>query len=154
MIFLAISLPKQARGRSTERPRAGKRPVSALYEHIPDENNNSSPIRYRKRLRKSIQYSQFEVYEDETLDLNSSNSDTFENSTPVKIGPQTGKIWPHISVEIPFRPDLQVNSAISTSKKGNRKPLADLSSLTLNGAQKAPKIPQNWMKNQPNDHTS
>jgi hypothetical protein len=72
--------------------------------------------------------------------------------------PQLGKIWPHICVKIPLRSEneayLGQNLHENSSKKGNRKPLAELSRITINGSQKAPKIPQNWMKNQPNDHTS
>jgi hypothetical protein len=69
-----------------------------------------------------------------------------------------GKIWPHISVEIPFQSENEANLHQNKCKKplkiGNRKPLADLLKIAINGSQKAPKIPENWMKNQPNDHTS
>jgi hypothetical protein len=57
-------------------------------------------------------------------------------------------------VEIPFRPEIHQYSPELSLKNANREPLASLSSLALNRAQKAPKFPQNWLKNQPNDHTS
>jgi hypothetical protein len=75
------------------------------------------------------------------LTANSSNSDAIKESSPALIGLQTGKIWPHISVEIPFQPEIHQYSSESISEKANREPLASLSSIALNGAQKAPKIP-------------
>ena len=154
MIFFAISRLKQARGRSIERSRAEKRPVSALYEHFSVENDNFSSIRYPKRARKSTQLAQLDVYEDEIRRQDSPESDASNESTPVEIRPYTGKIWPHISVEIPKPSQNRPNSIQTTSQKGNRKFGDSLSSIALNGVQKAPKIPQNWLKNQPNDHTS
>jgi hypothetical protein len=69
-----------------------------------------------------------------------------------------GKIWPHISVEIPIQSEneayLHQNKRQKPSKIGNRKPLVDLLRIFINESQKAPKIPENWMNNQPNDHTS
>jgi hypothetical protein len=70
------------------------------------------------------------------------------------IRPKTGKIWPHITVEIPFRPDSYSNSAISTVQRDPRRALASLSSIALNSAQKAPQIPQNSLKNQLNNYIS
>jgi hypothetical protein len=57
-------------------------------------------------------------------------------------------------VEIPLRPEFHSISVESTLKKGTRQPLASLSSIAINGAKKAPKIPQEWLKNQPNDYIS
>jgi hypothetical protein len=77
-----------------------------------------------------------------------------EKSTLDLIEPQMGKICPHISVEIPFQPEFHQYLSDFEPTGANRKPMAPLSSIALNGAQKAPKIPRNWLKNQPNDHTS
>jgi hypothetical protein len=90
-------------------------------------------------VRKAARLPQFSVY---------------EKLAPASIGLQTGKIWPHISVNIPFRAEIHQYSSESTSKYANRESLASLSSIALNGAQKALKMPQNWLKNQLNDHIS
>jgi hypothetical protein len=81
------------------------------------------------------------------LTANSSNSDAIKEFSSALIGLQTDKIWPHISVEIPFQPEIHQYLSESIPKKANREPLASLSSTALNGAQNAPKIPQNWIKN-------
>jgi hypothetical protein len=88
------------------------------------------------------------------LGADSPNLGAYKVLVLASIGLQTGKIWPHISVDIPFRAEIHQYSSESASKYANREPLASLSSIALNGAQKAPKMPQNWLKNQPNDHTS
>jgi hypothetical protein len=88
------------------------------------------------------------------LIANSPNSYALELAAPNLIGRQTGKIWPYISVEIPFRPEIHQYSSESTFKKANREPLAFLSSIALNGARKPPKFRQNWLKKQPNDYIS
>jgi hypothetical protein len=118
------------------------------------ENDRDSFTQRQKRVRKAIQPPQFSVYQDQILGTDSPDLDAIEDSTPASIGLQTGKIWPHISVEVPFRPEIHQYSSESTFEKANREPLASLSSIALNGAQKAPKFPQNWIKKQPNDHTS
>jgi hypothetical protein len=105
-------------------------------------------------VRKAAQLPQFSVYEDEILRADSSNLGAYEKFALASIGLQTGKIWPHISVDIPFRAGIHQYSSQSTSKYANREPLALLLSIALNEAQKAPKMPQNWLKNQPNDHIS
>ena len=64
------------------------------------------------------------------------------------------RICPYISVEIPFRPEFHSISAISRLKNSSQPPLASIGSIALNRTQKAPKIPQNWIEKQPNDHTS
>jgi hypothetical protein len=78
--------------------------------------------------------------------------------TPVIFEPQLGKIWPYIRVEIPSRVNFEANLAQKTTKNtfkiGNRKPLAALPLIAINSTRKTPKIPQNWMKKQLNDHTS
>jgi hypothetical protein len=81
-----------------------------------------------------------------------------EKPTPVIFEPQLGKIWPHIRVEIPFHADFEANLTQKTpknpSKIGNRKPLSALPLVAINGTRQAPKISQNWIKNQPNNHIS
>jgi hypothetical protein len=118
------------------------------------ENDSDSFNQRHKCIRKTRQLSQFNVHQDVILTANSSNSDAIKESSPALIGLQTGKIWPHISVKIPFQPEIHQYLSESISEKANRELLASLSSIALNGAQKAPKIPQNWIKKQPNDHTS
>jgi hypothetical protein len=108
----------------------------------------------RKRVQKARQLPQFNVHQDKIFKANSPNSYASELAASDLINLQTGKIWPHISVEIPFRPEIHQYSSESTSKKANREPLASLSSIALNRARKTPKFPQNWLKKQPNDHTS
>ena len=94
------------------------------------------------------------VYQDDILSTDSDEFDAQNESTPVLISHKTNLICSYISVEIPFRPDLQGNPAKPTLKKGNQKPLTALSLISLNGAQKAPKIPQNQLKSQLNDYIS
>ena len=114
-------------------------------------NTLNSP---RKRRRKTLQLPQFDTYQDEILTQNSDKLSGSNGLTSASTGLETGKIWPHISVEIPFRPEFHSISAISGLTKGPRQPLASLSSIALNSTGKAPKIPQKWIENQPNDHTS
>jgi hypothetical protein len=137
-----------------KRPRANTPSIHLFHSHSSTENSHSISDQHRKRRRKSPQLPQFRVYEDQILRADSPGSDAQNEPTPASIGPQMGRIWPHITVEIPFRPDSHSNSAISTVQRGPRRALGSLSSIALNGAQKAPQIPQNWLKNQPNDHTS
>jgi hypothetical protein len=70
------------------------------------------------------------------------------------IGPQTGKICSNISVEIPKSSFLRPKPLEIAFKNTVRKPLASRSTAAINGAEKAPKIPTEWLKNQPNDHIS
>lgn len=134
---------ENAQRRLTKRPRANTPPSLGFNNHFPAENSDSISEPPRKRVRKTIQLHQINVYQDEILSADSDNSAAQNEPALVSIGLETGKIWPHISVEISFRPDLQANTVKSTPKKGARKPLAALSAIALNGAQKALKIPQN-----------
>jgi hypothetical protein len=112
-----------------------------------------APIPHKKT-RKTSQLPQFRVYQDKISTADADKYSGQNEPTLVEIKPKLDKICPNISVEIPFRSEFRLISAISGPKKRSRQPLASLSSLALNGAQKAPKIPQNWIENQPNDHTS
>jgi hypothetical protein len=145
-------------GRLTKRPRADTPPVQASDNDCFDENGDYSLKPLRKRLRKASQLPQFGFYQDETSLSDSLKLDAQNEPTPVLFEPQLGKIWPHTRVEIPFHADFEANLTQKTPKKpskiGNRKPLSALPLIAINGTRKAPKIPQNWMKNQPNDHTS
>jgi hypothetical protein len=59
------------------------------------------------------------------------------------IGSQIGKICLYISVEIPCQPEFHQYLSDFESTRANRKPMTPLSSIALNGAQKAPKILRN-----------
>jgi hypothetical protein len=158
---LNIQIESSTRGRSNKRPRADSAssgsflidPATKNGSFSLSESNN--PL---KRIRKARQLPQFKVYEDQNFRADSLNSGGQNEPTPALIEPQTGKIWPHISVEIPFRPEYHSkshsSSVTTTSQRGPRKPLGSLSSIAINGAKKAPKIPQEWLKNQSNNHTS
>jgi hypothetical protein len=108
----------------------------------------------RKRTRKTSQLPQFRVYEDQTLVADRTKNSGQNESPPSLIGRQLNKIWPHISVDIPFNLKFHSFSVESTPRRDTRQPLASLSSIALNDTKRAPKIPQEWLKNQPNDHTS
>ncbi len=150
MNFFNIQLEKSVRGRSNKRPRANSSILSSFDPDFVEKSTNSP----RKRTRKAAQLPQFSIYQDETSTANSDEYSGQDDPTPVEIGPKLGKICPNISVEIPFRSEFRSISAMSGPKKRPRQPLASISSIALNGAQKAPKIPRNWLEKQPNDHTS
>jgi hypothetical protein len=133
-----------------KRPRADTPPCSPLRADFATQTTNSP----RKRTRKSPQLPQFGVYEDQTSRAYGAENSGQNESTPSLIGRQIDKIWPHIAVEIPFQPESHSISVETSPKRGTRQPLASLSSIALNGAQRAPRIPQDWLKNQLNDHTS
>jgi hypothetical protein len=61
--------------------------------------------------------------------------------TPSLIERQINKIWLHISVEIPFYLEFHSISVKLTPKRAFQKPLASFSSIAINGAKKALKIP-------------
>jgi hypothetical protein len=143
-----------AQGPSRKRSRAIPDLASAELGFFSAENDDSSSFSLRKRLRKSTQLSRFSVYQNANSATDSDKFSAYEEFTPALIGQELGKIWPHIRVEIPFRPEIHQNSADFALEKGSRTPLAVLSSIALNGARKAPKIPENWLEKQPNDHTS
>jgi hypothetical protein len=149
-----VQLVHSARERLKKRSRAIFPVVEAVSTDFSVENDTFSSEPPRKRARKATQLPQFDVYQDKKLRTNSPEVCGFKSPTPGLIKRQTEKIWPHISVNIPFRPEFHQYSLESSSTHANRKPLAPLSLIALNRDQKAPKIPQNWLKNQPNDHTS
>jgi hypothetical protein len=137
----------------TKRPRAESPLLKALLSDSPTENDAFSSEFRRKRPRKALQLPQFDIYQDSNSTADSFNACGSEYLTLDSIGRQTGKIWPHISVEIPFQPEFHQYSSESSSINANREPLALLLSIALNGAQKAAKFRQNWLKNQLNDYT-
>jgi hypothetical protein len=149
---------KNARGRLTKRSRADSPPFQASDNDSFGENGDYSLKSRRKRSRKASQLPQFGVYQDAVFTPDCTDLEAFKKLTPVIFEPQLGKIWPHIRVEIPSYADFEANLAQKTSKNtskiGNQKPLAALLLIAINGTRKAPKIPQNWIKNQPNDHIS
>jgi hypothetical protein len=156
--FFAIQPIKDAQGRLTKRLRADTPPFQASDNNSFGENGDYSLKPLRKRLQKALQLPQFRVYQDKISTPNSPNLDAQNKPAPVLFGSQLGKIWPHIRVEIPFQSEneanLHQNPSKNPSKIGNRKPLTALLLIAINDTQKAPQIPQNWIKNQPNDHTS
>jgi hypothetical protein len=64
---------ESTRGRLNKRPRVNIPPPRSFHIHSPTENSSPSSDRYRKRVRKSSQLPQFEVYEDEILGADSPN---------------------------------------------------------------------------------
>jgi len=117
-------------------------------------NSDLAQILPRKRTRKASQLPQIEVYQNQTFETNSHELELSKKPTPAASGRTQEKIWPHIAVEIPFRLDIHMNPIGIASQRGSRVPLASLGSIAINGTPKAPKIPANWLKSQPNDHTS
>lgn len=150
MNSLIIQSKSSARGRLYKRPRAELPSFSDFSADSAVKSLNSP----RKRPRRTSQLPQFRVYQDQILSSDTTDPSGQNEPTPSPIGPQLNKIWPHISVEISFRPEFHSISVESASKQGIRRPLASLSSIAINGAKKAPKIPRKWIENQPNDHTS
>ena len=145
---------ESARGPLLKCLRADTPPFNDLFSVFSVENRDSSPDHRRKRLRKSTQLPQFRVYEDQNSTTDRDELDALNDSAPALIGHELGPICPNISVEIPFRPEIHGNSGLPTSQRGNQISNAILAPIALNGRRKAPKIPKNWLTNQPNDHTS
>jgi hypothetical protein len=135
---LIIQLLQRARGRLNKRPRANSTTFSASSVDSSIENSSPSPNRCRKRVRKSAQLPQFRVYENEISEQDSPNLGAQNKPTPVSIELQTGKIWSHITVEIPSSSDFRPNSATTAFKKDYRELLSSLISTAINGARKAP----------------
>jgi hypothetical protein len=136
--FFIIQPEESARGRLNKLPRVDTPPSSPSRADFIAKTINSP----RKRTRKSSQLPQFRVYQDETFRADRAKISGQNEPTPSLIGRQVNKIWPHISVEIPFKPKFHSISVESSPKRGTRQPLASLSSIALNGTKKAPKIPQ------------
>jgi hypothetical protein len=149
-----MQLLDSARGRLTKRSRAISFVVEALSTDSSVKNDTFSSESPRKRARKTSQLPQFNIYQDRNFTVDRAKFCGSKSLTPGLIGRQTKKIWPYISVNIPFRSEFHQNSSESSPKHANREPLAPLLSIALNGAQKALKIPQNWMKNQLNNYIS
>jgi hypothetical protein len=149
-----VQLLHSARRRLIKRPRAKFPVIEALSTDSSVENDTFSSESRRKRARKTTQLPQFDIYHYENFRVNSPKFCGSKLLSLNLIGRQTEKIWPYISVKIPFRPEFHQNSSESSPKHANREPLALLLSIALNGARKAPKFPQDWLKNQLNDHTS
>jgi hypothetical protein len=68
---------------------------------------------------------------------------------------------PFLAVEIPINPnsrhnccEFHSNSTGRDFSESFRQPLSSITATAVNKAQKAPKIPQKWLKIQPNDYTS
>jgi Transposase IS4 len=150
LIFFIILLKESARGRLSKRPRVDP-PLCSSSDADFAAQNIDFP---RKRIRKTPELPQFSIYQDQILDSDRKNPSGQNEPTPSLIGRQINKVWPHISVDIPFRAEFHSISTESTSTQNTRLPLASLSSIAINGAKRAPKIPQEWLKNQSNDHTS
>jgi hypothetical protein len=126
-----------------KRLRADTLPSSPLRADFAAETT-SSPY---KQTRKTSQLPQFCVHEDQTSMADRAKISSQDEPTPSLIERQINKIWSHISVEIPFHLEFHSSAVELTPKRGPRKPLASLSSIAVNGAKRAPKIPQDWLKN-------
>ena len=148
--FFAIQLNKSARGRLNKRLWADNLPYSPLRADFIAQTTNSP----RKWTQKSPQLPQFNVYEDQTSGAHRAKNFGQNESISSLIDRQIDKRWSHITVEIPFQPESHFISVERSLQRGNQQPLASLSSMAFNGAQRAPRIPQDWLKNQLNDHIS
>jgi hypothetical protein len=134
--FFAIQPIRDAWGRFTKRPRANSPPFQASNNDSFGENGDYSLKSHRERLRKASQLFQFGVYQNQIPTSDSPDSDAPRKPTPVIFEPQFGKIWPHISVDIPFRSkneaNLHQNKYKKPSKIGDQKPLTDLLKIIIN----------------------
>ena len=148
--FFIIQSEESAWGRSKKRPQANSAVLSTFDADFTAQSTNSP----RKRAWKTSQLPEFSIYQDEISTTNANKYFSQDGPAPIEFGLKLGKICLNISVEIPFRSEFRSISAVSDPKKRSRQPLASISSIALNGTQKAPKIPRNWLEKQPNDHTS
>jgi hypothetical protein len=99
-----MQLLYSARGRLIKRPRAKSSVIKALLTDSFVENDTFSSESRRKRARKTTQLPQFNIYQDENFRVNSPEFCGSKLPSLNFIGRQTEKIWPYISVKIPFRP--------------------------------------------------
>ena len=149
--FFIIQSEDSARGRSNKRLWASfLSSLSSLRADFTAETINF-PC---KQTRKSLQLPQFRVYKDVTSRTYRVKDFGQNESTPSLIGRQINKIWSYIAVEISFQPEFHLISIETSPERGSQQPLVSLSSIALNGAQRVPQIPQDWLKNQPNNHIS
>ena len=107
-----------------------------------------------KQTRKSPELPQFRVYQDENFRAYRAKPSGQNESTSSLIGRKINNICSNIAVEIPFDPKFHSISVETSPKRALREPLASLSSIALNGAKRAPEVPEECLKNQTNDHTS
>jgi hypothetical protein len=158
---LIIQSFNNTRGRSRKRPRAKipSSPASSL--DFLSENDSESSNPHLKRQQKPRQLPQFKVHINQNSTPDSSKLSVSENITPVSIEQELNEIQPFLVVEISLNPDsrhncceFQSNSTERGSIRSSRQPLSSITELSVNGAQKAPKISQKWLKTQPNDYTS
>jgi hypothetical protein len=149
------------RGRSRKRPRANtpSSPPSSLEISI--EKDSESPNRNHKRPQKTQQLPQFKVYQDEILGPNSPEFSAQNELTPALFGCKTSEIQPYFVEKSSFCSISQDNhhefhsdSTQQTFLRDYQQPLSSITATAVNRARKAPKIPQSWLKTQPNNHTS
>lgn len=129
-------------------------PQSASKRRRFDETYKSPTVRPAKRLRKASQHPQFSIYRDETSSQDTSDKDASFKLPPSRIDIQTEKIQPHIAVEIPFQAEFH---QIRPSTHPENRPIKSsniLQDTAVNRAQRVPRIPEKWLRYQPNDHTS
>ena len=132
-----IQSKESTQGRSNKRPRVDNPFYSPLSADSAVQNADFS----RKRTRNTSQLPQLRVYQDQNLGSDRKNPSGPNEPTPSLIGRQINKIWPHISVDIPFQAEFHSISTESSSTQNIRLPLATLSSNVINSAKKATKIP-------------
>jgi hypothetical protein len=125
------------------------------------EKGSESPNRNYKRPRKTPQLPQFKVYEDEILGRNSPESSAQNKPTPALFRCESSELQPYFVEKSSFcsisqdnHHEFNSNSTQQTSLKDSPQPLSSITATAVNRAQKVLKIPQNWLKTQPNDHTS
>jgi hypothetical protein len=137
---------ESTRGRLNKRPRANTPPPAPSASVLLPKTAVLPQIDAASAHENRHSSLNLKVYEDEILEADSPDLGAQNESTPVSIGPQTGKIWPHITVDIPSRSDFLPNLATTASKRDDREPLSSLLSTAINGARKAPQIPKNRQK--------
>jgi hypothetical protein len=125
------------------------------------ERGSESPNRNNKRPQKTPQLPQFEVYENEISGLFSPESSAQDEFILALFGRELGEIQPYFVENGPFdsvsqdnHHESHSNSTQQISCRDSQQPLSSITATAVNRARKAPKIPQNWLKTQPNDHTS
>jgi hypothetical protein len=99
-----------------KRPQADTPPSSPFRANFTGQRHDLP----QKRRRKTSQLPQFRVYQDQILSADTANPSGQNEPTPSLIGRQIDKIWPHISVEIPFRPEFHSVSATITTQNSYR----------------------------------
>jgi hypothetical protein len=107
------------------------------------------------------QLPQFQVFQDKILTANMPILAGQDKPTTKQIQAKLSEKLLFSHIEIPparyfraYSSECSVIEAPKASIRPDRTPLSSLIPSGVNLGRKAPKIPQNWLQNQPNDHTS